>query len=82
MASLKEVWPLAFILATASGSVHADAPFDANPAAFFRSGSLADALRGHPDASGGAESGAEPSRIQLSQWFNFSNCFTGVWRKC
>jgi hypothetical protein len=82
MTSLKEVWPLAFVLATASSSVHADAPIDTNPAAFFRSGSLADALRSNPDASGGAESSAEPRRIQLSQWANFFNCFSGVWRRC
>ncbi|MEH2535747.1 hypothetical protein V1277_004955 [Bradyrhizobium sp. AZCC 1588] len=82
MSSLKEVWPLAFVLATASSSVHADAPIDTNPAEFFRSGSLADTLRSYPDASGGTESSAEPSRIQLSQWANFFNCFSGVWRRC
>jgi hypothetical protein len=78
MSSLKEIWPLAFVLATASSSVHADAPVETNPIAFFRSGSLADTLRSNPEASGGAES----SRIQLSQWANFFNCFSGVWRRC
>ena len=82
MSSLKEVWPLAFVLATASSSVHAGTPVDTSPAEFFRPGSLADALRSNTDASGGAESNADPSRIQLSQWANFFNCFSGVWRKC
>ena len=82
MSNLKEVWPLAFILATASSSGHADTPIDTNPAAFFRSGSLEDALRNNPDASGGPEGGTGPSRIRLSQWANFFNCFSGVWRRC
>ena len=82
MSSLKQVWPLAFVLATASSPGHVDAPIDTNPEEFFRSGSLADALRDNPDAAGGVESRTEPNRIQLSQWSNFFNCFSGVWRRC
>ena len=45
MSNFKEMWPLAFVLAMASGASQADAPIDTSPAAFFRAGSLADALR-------------------------------------
>jgi hypothetical protein len=82
MSNFKEMWPLAFVLAMASGASRADAPIDTNPAAFFRAGSLADALRNSSDVGEGSErrSGIGPTR--LAQWFNFFNCFSGVWRKC
>jgi hypothetical protein len=81
MADHREIWPLAFALAMASGSSHADAPVDTNPAVFFQAGSLADTLRNTSNAKGAdGRSGINP--IQLSQWFNFSNCFSGVWRRC
>lgn len=81
MPNYKEIWPLAFVLAMASGSSQADAPIDTNPAAFFRAGSLSDTLRS-ANASERPEDESAPSRIQLSQWFNFFNCFSGVWRRC
>jgi len=79
MAHYREIWPLAFVLAMAAGSAHADAPVDTNPETFFQAGSLADTLRNASNADGG-RSGIRP--VQLSQWFNFFNCFNGVWRKC
>ena len=42
MSNYREIWPLAFVLAMASGSSQAGAPTDTDPAAFFRAGSLAD----------------------------------------
>jgi hypothetical protein len=82
MSHYREIWPLAFILAMASGSSHADAPVDTNPATFFQAGSLADTLRNTSNANGGNESSSGVNSIQLSQWFNFFNCFNGVWRRC
>ncbi|MFB9265851.1 hypothetical protein ACFFWD_22295 [Bradyrhizobium erythrophlei] len=73
---------MAFVLAATTNPVNADAPIDTNPAGFFRSGSLADTLRDASATSGRDEGGAGVSRIQLSQWFNFFNCFSGVWRRC
>lgn len=81
MPNYKEIWPLAFVLAMASGSSQADAPIDTNPAAFFRAGSLSDTLRS-ANANERPEDGSAAGRIQLSQWFNFFNCFSGVWRRC
>lgn len=82
MAHFREIWPLAFVLAATANPVNADAPIDTNPAAFFRSGSLADTLRDSPATNEPDASGPGLSRIQLSQWFNFFNCFSGVWRRC
>jgi hypothetical protein len=82
MSHCREIWPLAFILAMASGSSNADAPVDTNPATFFQAGSLADTLQAASHAREGNQNGAGTSPIQLSQWFNFFNCFNGVWRKC
>ena len=86
MPGYKEIWPLALLLATASGTSQAGAPVDTSPATFFRAGSLSDALQNAAKASEEAneEAGgpAGPDRIQLAQWFNFFNCFSGVWRKC
>lgn len=85
MAYFKDAWPLAFVLAAANPT-NAATPIDTDPAAFFQSGSLADALETasadvKQDESG-AGAGAGPRRIRLSQWFNFANCFSGVWRRC
>jgi hypothetical protein len=81
MSKFKEAWPLAFALAMASGSSQADVPVDTNPSAFFQAGSLADALRKtNANQATDGRSGMYP--IQLSQWFNFANCFSGVWRRC
>jgi hypothetical protein len=82
MAHFNEIWPLAFVLAMASGSANGDAPVDTNPATFFQAGSLADTLRNAPNAKEGNESRSGANAIQLSQWFNFFNCFSGVWRRC
>ncbi len=82
MVNLKEIWPLAFVLAMASGSSNADAPVDTNPATFFQAGSLADILRNSPNANERNEGSSGVKPIQLSQWFNFFNCFSGVWRRC
>jgi hypothetical protein len=82
MPGYKEIWPLAFVLAAASGSAQADAPVDTDPAAFFRAGSLSDTLRDVASRGEGSEDKVGSNRIQLSQWFNFFNCFSGVWRKC
>lgn len=82
MSSYREIWPLAFILAMTSGSSRAGAPIDTNPATFFQAGSLADTLRNASTADESSESGSGMKPIQLSQWFNFFNCFNGVWRKC
>jgi hypothetical protein len=79
----REIWPLAFVLAMASGSSsQGDTPIDTDPSVFFRAGSLADTFRNTLNAGEGSadRSGIRP--IQLSQWFNFANCFSGVWRRC
>ncbi len=82
MPNSKEIWPLALILAMASAASQADTPIDTNPAAFFRAGSLSDVLRNPAHAGERTEDQSGLSRIQLSQWFNFFNCFSGVWRRC
>ena len=82
MANYREIWPLAFALAMASGSAQADAPVDTNPATFFQAGSLADTLRNAPNANGANNGRSGINPVQLSQWFNFANCFSGVWRRC
>ena len=82
MSNYREIWPLAFALAMASGSSEANAPIDTNPAAFFRAGSLADTFRNTSNASEGRKDQSGIGPAQLSQWFNFSNCFSGVWRRC
>lgn len=82
MNTYRDIWPLAFILATASGSSQADTPIDTNPAAFFRAGSLTDALRETSNVNEEGQNRSGISRVQLSQWFNFLNCFSGVWRRC
>lgn len=82
MANYREIWPLAFALAMASGSSQAGVPVDTNPSAFFQAGSLADTLRNAPNANRANDGRSEMNSIQLSQWFNFANCFSGVWRRC
>lgn len=82
MSNYREIWPLAFVLAMASGSSQAGAPTDTDPAAFFRAGSLADTLRNTSNASEASKDRSGIGPAQLSQWFNFSNCFSGVWRRC
>lgn len=82
MSNFKEMWPLAFVLAMASGASQADTPIDTNPAAFFRAGSLADALRNTSNVDEGSETRSAIGPIRLAQWFNFFNCFSGVWRRC
>jgi hypothetical protein len=81
VAHFKDAWPLAFVL-VAANPTNAATPIDSDPTAFFQSGSLAGALEA---ASTDAKQDARisgPRRIQLSQWFNFANCFSGVWRRC
>jgi hypothetical protein len=82
MANYREVWPLALALAMASGSSQADTPVDTNPSAFFQAGSLADTLRNASNARQAGDGRSGMNLIQLSQWFNFGNCFNGVWRRC
>jgi hypothetical protein len=81
MSNFKGIWPLAFSLAMASGSSQADAPINTDPVTFFKAGSLADTLINAP-ASNGENKSRSVDEIQLSQWFNFFNCFNGVWRRC
>ncbi len=82
MANCREVWPLAFALAMASSSSQADVPVDTNPAMFFQAGSLVDTLRNPSNANGANDGRSGMNPVQLSQWFNFANCFSGVWRRC
>lgn len=82
MANYREVWPLAFALALASGTSQADAPVDTNPAAFFQAGSLADTLRDHSNSDGARDGRSAIDPVRVAQWFNFANCFSGVWRRC
>lgn len=82
MPHYKEVWPLALILAMASGSSGAVAPVDTQTPAFFQAGSLSETLRSASDAIGEKDDRSGMNSIQLSQWFNFGNCFSGVWRRC
>lgn len=85
MAHFKDVWPLAFVL-VAANPTNSATPIDSDPTAFFQSGSLAGALEAATtvakDEEGGSAPHSGPRRIQLSQWFNFANCFSGVWRRC
>ena len=82
MSNFKEIWPLALILAMASGSSHADAPVDTQTSAFFQAGSLTETLRSASEANAEKDGGSGLNSIRLSQWFNFFNCFSGVWRRC
>jgi hypothetical protein len=82
MSNYKEIWPLALVLAMASGSSHADAPVDTQTSAFFQAGSLSETLRSASEATGAKDGRSGVNSIQLSQWFNFFNCFNGVWRRC
>jgi hypothetical protein len=82
MANHREIWPLAFALAMASGAAQAGVPVDTNSSAFFQAGSLADTLRNTPNENRATDGRSETNSIQLSQWFNFANCFSGVWRRC
>ncbi|UQR60708.1 MULTISPECIES: hypothetical protein [Bradyrhizobium] len=81
MAYFRDAWPLAFVL-VAANPTNAATPIDSDPAAFFQSGSLAGALEAASADVKQDEGGSGPRRIQLSQWFNFANCFSGVWRRC
>jgi hypothetical protein len=82
MAHFKDAWPLAFVL-VAANPTNAATPIDSDPAAFFQSGSLTGALEAASMDTKQVEGGSSPRRmIQLSQWFNFANCFSGVWRRC
>jgi len=80
MSNFKEAWPLAFVLAVAAGSSQCHEAVDTQPTVFFQAGSLAAALNSIDSGKSEGRSGVAP--IQLSQWFNFANCFSGVWRRC
>ena len=75
--------PLAFALAISLSASSTETLNDINTARFFQPGWLRDGLDLVPDASNArSESQRTTSTSRVTQWLNWFNCFSGMWRRC
>ncbi len=78
-AHLPAAFALALTLANASGNAGAVTQSDH----FFQPSRVAPHLgAASPAPPGTADAQTAPQPMRLAQWFNWFNCFAGMWRRC